>query len=109
MHTAITKTPRCRWCDKEPEFTPTVETLNVCEHCGAMQDALVRLSAPGGKPAFAFFVNPDDSLFLEVQKADSETVQYSLSVAQLQKAGVPVLKSPSPLNGRKVDRGLSSR
>ena len=105
MHTSITKTPRCRWCDREPEFTPTKETLAVCEYCNAMQEPIIKLTAPGGKPAFGFYVNPDDSIFVEVQKSDSETVQYTLSVAALQKVGIPVLKSPFPLNGRVVDRG----
>lgn len=108
MHTAVEKFPRCRWCGKEPEFSPTTQTTRVCEHCGAMQDPVLRFTGPGGVPVISFFVNPDDGLFVEFEKAKpkGETVRYTLSPALLQKAGVPVLKTPLPLNGRFVDRGL---
>lgn len=108
MHTNISKTPRCRWCDREPEFSPTVATTRVCEHCGAMQDPIISLSGPaGGKPRISFFINPDDGLFVEFEKSvGDETVRYTLSPALLQKAGVPVFKAPFPLNGKAVDRGL---
>lgn len=107
MNFAITKMPRCRWCGREPEFEATVVTARVCEHCGAMQDAVISLSGPGGKPVLKFFVNPDDSLFFEVEKAEpDETVRYTLSPAALAKAGVPTQRSPKPLNGRSVDKGF---
>lgn len=105
MHTLISKFPVCRWCGREPEFSPTVATERVCEHCGAMQDPVIKLTGPGGKPTLSFFINPDDGLFFEVEKP-TETVRYTLSVSQLQKAGIPVLKAPFALNGKFVDKGL---
>ena len=108
MHTAITRPPRCRWCDKEPEFTPTLVDERLCPHCDAMQDPVIKLRGPAGRTTLSFYVNPDDSIFFEVRRngfKQEETVRYTFSPAQLAKAGA-FLKTPLELNGKKVDQPL---
>ena len=106
MFSTIEKMPRCRWCNREPEFTPTVATRNVCEHCGAMADPVVNLSAPGdGFPRLQFYLNPDGSLFCEVTKKDNSTARYTLDLAKLKQSGA-YFEAPMPLNGRQIDKGL---
>lgn len=104
MHTAIVKPPRCRWCDKEPEFAPTAIDERLCPHCDAMQDPVIKLRGPAGRTTLSFWVNPDDSLFFEVGRKDG-TTRYTFSPAQLAKAGA-FLKTPLTLNGKKVDPGF---
>lgn len=104
MHTSITKMPRCRWCDKEPEFTPTRAEENVCEHCSAMQQPVLNLKSPAAQLILSLFVNPDDSVFFEVTKKEGST-RYILSPERLKQAGAFV-KTPVPLNGKKLDSGL---
>ena len=104
MHTAITRPPRCRWCDKEPEFTPTLVDERFCPHCEAMQDPVIKLRGPAGKATLSFWVNPDDSIFFEVLRSTG-TTRYEFSPAVLAKAGA-LLKTPLTLNGRKVDKPL---
>ena len=105
MFSSVEKMPRCRWCNREPEFAPTVETRTVCEHCGAMADPVVNLSAPGGFPKLQFYLNPDGSLFFEVSKKDNSTARYTLDLAKLKQHGA-YFEAPIPLNGKAVDRGL---
>lgn len=105
LHTAITKMPRCRWCDKEPEFSPTAADLSVCHHCGAMQSPLLNLRSPAARLGIQLYVNPDDGLFLEVLKQDGSTARYTLSPERLKTLGA-LFNAPVPLNGKKVDRGL---
>lgn len=104
MHTAVTKPPTCRWCDKQPEFTPTMVDERICPHCQAMQDPVIKLRGPAGLTTLSFWVNPDDSIFFEVQKRDG-TTRYEFSPAQLAKAGA-LLKTPLTLNGKKIDKPL---
>ena len=105
MHTAITQMPRCRWCDKEPEFTPTIADTSVCQHCGAMQSPALKLSAPAGRKTLMVYLNPDDGLFLEVEKLDGSVARFTFSPERLKKAGV-LHQSPVPLNGKKLDTPL---
>lgn len=102
-HTAITRPPLCRWCDKEPEFAPVPGDASVCPHCEAMQDPVLRLRGPKGA-VLAFFVNPDDSIFFEVVKKDG-TARYEFSPAQLAKAG-SFTRTPLTLNGKRIDKPL---
>ena len=73
----------------------------------------LRLRGPGGNPLIKLFVNPDDSLFLEVEKQvpdsrtrETQTVRYTLDPAALAKLGVSVLKTPLVLDGRFIDKGM---
>lgn len=77
----------------------------LCPHCEAIQDPVLKLRGPGGRVAIAFYVNPDDSVFLEVTKLRGETARYEFTPAQLAKAG-SFLKTPLTLNGKRIDKPL---
>ncbi len=105
MLKTIVKPPRCRWCSQEPEFEPGPMDARICPRCTAMQDPVLNLRSPTGFPTLAFWLNPDDSLFFEVNKKGGDVVRYTLSPEQLQRVGV-MFRAPMPLNGRKLDSPL---
>jgi len=51
------------------------------------------------------YLNPDDGLFIEVEKLDGSVSRYTISPERLKQSGV-LHQSPIALNGKKLDSPL---
>jgi hypothetical protein len=70
-----------------------------------MQSPALQLAAPAGRKTLFVYLNPDDGLFLEVEKLDGSVARYTFSPERLKRNGVLCI-SPVPLKGKKLDSPL---
>ena len=88
----------CRWCGyrkPDPEGMTFVTDNYDCDECGATEAAMMQFGYNKGM-VYKFWFNPDDSLFVECEKAGARTVRFTLTLEHLQRIGVATVFDEPP-------------